>query len=305
MKRIFLAVAPLLLIISSTLTYAAGSAQIDIRIDGDTLNRYPDNDPTLDIWIANDTVCGGFQLPLELSSPDGVFWTFATQAAGWGTGKYVTHVTGNRIDPPATRFDLTSGILVLESFLPSQIMMGACVLFGPGLPAGELQHMLSVHIAIDGYPVKLSTLCVDINVSIGSNTFAFVDYGGGEMTTTFLDDNNDGIWCFPAWISASTADETSPRIPETFGLGQNYPNPFNPATVINYSMERKGKIDISIFNVLGQHVKTLVNGEVDAGTHQVVWDGTDRNGAPVASGVYFYKMITDKFVDTRKMALMR
>jgi hypothetical protein len=299
MKRIFSTVALLLMAISPPLTYAAGNVQIDIRVVGDTI--HPEIDPTLDFWIANDAVCGGFQVPIEPSSPDGVTWTWVSQASGWGDSNYVTHVSGSRIDPPATLFDLTAGILVVQSELPNKLMFGAGVLFGAGMAAGELQHVISVHINTEVPAFTVGTLCVDLNVSVGPGTIAFMDYGGMEMNTTFLDANNDGVWCFPV-PGAIAVDETAPNVPTVYSLGQNYPN---PSTVIAYSMERRGKVDISIFNVLGQLVKTLVSGEVDAGAHQAIWDGTDRNGATVASGVYSYRMVTDRYIETRKMTLMR
>ena len=291
-----------LLLLSWGMVQAAGNAQIDVRVVGDTI--WADAaENAIDIWVANDAVCGGFQFPIELSSPDGVTWAWVPQASNaWGDSDYVTHVTGSRIDAPATLFDLTQGILVVETYLPSKIGMGTGVLFGAGMAAGELQHIISIHLDAD--VAASGTLCVDIDAAVGPMTYSFIDYGGTEMTSTFLDDGGDGTWCFPVKVPVAVGDE-NPNVPAVYSLGQNYPNPFNPATVINYSMERKGKIDISIFNVLGQHVKTLVNGEVEAGAHQAIWDGTDQNGATVASGVYFYKMITDKFVDTRKMALMR
>lgn len=297
-----------LLLLSWSMVQAAGNAQIDIRVLGgvngenDTIWTTAD-DQTIDFWVANDDVSGGFQFPIELTSPDGVTWEWVAQVDNaWGTSKYVTHVPSSRIDPPATVFDLTQGILVVESGLPTKIMMGTGVLFSTGMAAGELQHIMSVHIATD--VADTGTLCVDINTAVGPGTYSFIDYGGTEMTSTFLDANADGVWCFPV-IKPTGVNDHNPNVPAVYSLGQNYPNPFNPSTVINYSMERKGKIDISVFNVLGQHVKTLVNGEVDAGAHQAIWDGTDQNGASVASGVYFYKMVTDKYVDTRKMALMR
>jgi hypothetical protein len=294
----------LLLVVSWGMVQAAGNAELDIRVVGDTIN--PDAaDQTLDIWVANDAVSGGFQFPIELTSSDGVTWTWVTQTVGWGTGKYITSVTGSRIDPPATVFDLTAGILVLESGLPTKIGMGGGVMNSPGMAAGALEHILSVHIDTDVQDTMPHQLCVDVNAIIGPFSYSFIDYGGNEMSMTFLDANSDGVWCFPVKTPPGAVDGTNPNVPATYSLGQNFPNPFNPTTVIAYGMERKGKIDISIFNVLGQHVKTLVDGEAEAGVHQAVWDGTDQNGAAVASGVYFYKMTTEKYVETRKMALMR
>jgi len=293
-----------LLLLSWGMVQAAGNAQLDLRVVGDTID--PDAaDQSIDFWAANDIVCGGFQFPIALSSVNGVTWTWVTQTVGWGPGKYITTVDGSRCDSAATKFDLTGGILVVESGLPDAIGMGAGVLTGPGMAAGSLQHILSAHIDTDVQDTGIvHELCVDINAIIGPFSYSFIDYDGNEMTSTFLNPGGTGIWCFPV-MRPLAAGDVRPNTPAIYSLSQNFPNPFNPSTVINYSMERKGKLNISIFNILGQHVKTLVDAEVEAGAGQVIWDGTDQGGSGVASGVYFYKMTTDKYVETRKMALMR
>jgi hypothetical protein len=114
------------------------------------------------------------------------------------------------------------------------------------------------------------------------------------------------VLCFPVIAKSDVAVEGEGKpIPYSFSLNQNRPNPFNPNTVIDYSVARKSQVNISVFNILGQTVKTLVDREADAGQYQAVWDGVDENGSQVASGIYFYKMSTTDFVETRKMVLMR
>lgn len=88
-------------------------------------------------------------------------------------------------------------------------------------------------------------------------------------------------------------------------LSQNFPNPFNPSTVISYSLKRDGLVRLDIFNLLGQHVRTLLNGWNTAGAGSVVWDGTDSRGQAVASGVYMYRIETTQETITRKMVLVR
>ncbi|MDD4051287.1 MAG: T9SS type A sorting domain-containing protein [candidate division Zixibacteria bacterium] len=293
------------LLLSWGMVHAVGDAQVDLRVVGDTI--FPEVDQTLDFWVANDSLCGGIQLPFELSSTDGVTWAWLTQPTGWGTSKYITHVVDSRVDPPATVFDLTGGFLVLEGGLPSALGVGGGTgAVGTGMAAGPLQHILSAHFDTEVQDTGVvHTLCVDMNVTVGPFSFAFTDFNSGfDFNTTFLDANGDAIWCFPV-MRPLAAGDARPNTPAVYSLSQNYPNPFNPTTVINYSMERKGKINISIFNILGQHVKTLVDAEVEAGANRVTWEGTDQDGSGVASGVYFYKMTTDKYVETRKMTLMR
>ena len=103
----------------------------------------------------------------------------------------------------------------------------------------------------------------------------------------------------------SMSQEILSSIPEEFSLGQNYPNPFNPITQMEYSLPQSSKVIISIYNVLGQEIKTLVNKEQDYGYHYVSWDGTDRLGKSVASGVYFTQMRSDGFSQSKKMLLLK
>ncbi len=94
-------------------------------------------------------------------------------------------------------------------------------------------------------------------------------------------------------------------LPVECTLSQNYPNPFNPVTALNYSLERRSAVEISIYNLLGQRVKTIVNGVMPAGNHTTYWDGTDSFGKDVSSGIYFYRIEAGDIVDTKKMVLMR
>ncbi len=88
-------------------------------------------------------------------------------------------------------------------------------------------------------------------------------------------------------------------------LKGNYPNPFNPSTTISFSVKEAVPVEIGIYNVKGQLVKTLVNGEKASGSHSIVWDGRDNSGQSVSSGVYYYKMNAGKYSSTRKMILMK
>jgi len=93
--------------------------------------------------------------------------------------------------------------------------------------------------------------------------------------------------------------------PQAFSLNQNYPNPFNPETNIEFNLPSEQNVTLMVFNLLGQQVRTLVNGTMGAGTHSVIWDGRNDDGVNVPSGIYFYKMITPEFSQTNKMALIR
>jgi hypothetical protein len=81
----------------------------------------------------------------------------------------------------------------------------------------------------------------------------------------------------------------SPEISKSI-LHKNYPNPFNPTTTISFSIPEQSKIQIMIYNIKGQKVKTVTNESFDKGNHFVVWNGVDDSGKSVSSGVYFYNL---------------
>jgi hypothetical protein len=100
-------------------------------------------------------------------------------------------------------------------------------------------------------------------------------------------------------------DEYMDNIPTRYELSQNYPNPFNPTTKINFQVPVKELVKIEIFNSLGEKVKTLINSVYSPGYHSISWNGRDRNGVSVSSGIYFYKMQSGKFISTKKMIYLR
>ena len=101
------------------------------------------------------------------------------------------------------------------------------------------------------------------------------------------------------------SDEILENIPSIFSLSQNYPNPFNPVTKLDYNLPLRSKVNISIYNVLGQEIKTLVNGVKEYGYHSTTWNGQDNVGREMASGVYFARITSQGFTKTRKMLLVK
>jgi hypothetical protein len=90
-----------------------------------------------------------------------------------------------------------------------------------------------------------------------------------------------------------------------FALAQNQPNPFGPATRIEYSVPERTVVDLAVYNVRGQRVRTLANGPRETGRYQVAWDGRDASGRRVAAGVYFYRLDADFGSLTNKMTILK
>lgn len=94
-------------------------------------------------------------------------------------------------------------------------------------------------------------------------------------------------------------------LPLEYSLAQNSPNPFNPSTKIQFELPKAGHIRLSIYNVLGQVVRTLYDDKLPAGKHSVIFDGRDDNGSTIASGIYFYRLETGNFTQSKKMILLK
>lgn len=114
----------------------------------------------------------------------------------------------------------------------------------------------------------------------------------------FIDD-------FRIAASPSAVDPIDPPRPSAFHLGPNFPNPFNPATRIEFELPLPARVTLTVYNVVGRRVKTLVSESLAAGPHMVEWDGKDELGRPAASGVYFCRMNAGEFRATRRMILVR
>lgn len=106
-------------------------------------------------------------------------------------------------------------------------------------------------------------------------------------------------------VVATPASVPIGEIPSSIYLDQNYPNPFNPTTTIRFGIVSRSPVELYIFNILGQKVRTLVSTVKEQGNHVVQWDARNDFGRTVASGVYFYRLQVKDFVQTRKMLLLR
>ena len=105
--------------------------------------------------------------------------------------------------------------------------------------------------------------------------------------------------------SAVRSLETGDNVPTSYVLEQNYPNPFNASTVVRFSMPHDGRVRLEVFNILGRKVRTLLDDFKPLGLYAVDWDGTDDGGAPVSTGVYFYRIQTADYSKTRSMLLLK
>ncbi len=118
--------------------------------------------------------------------------------------------------------------------------------------------------------------------------------------------NGDSVYTTTHMLLSSAADDvTSGTLPYAYQLAQNYPNPFNPTTTIEFSLPKSSRVRLTVFNMLGQQVRTLADEYLTAGPHAVNWDGADAGGNRVASGIYYYRLETDDYSQTKEMILVK
>lgn len=96
-----------------------------------------------------------------------------------------------------------------------------------------------------------------------------------------------------------------PEVVNDFKLNNNYPNPFNPSTTISFKIGKKSNVSLDIYSILGEHVVTISNQEYLPGEYNVTWNGRDKNGNLVNSGIYIYKLTTEFYIDSKKMVMLR
>jgi hypothetical protein len=113
---------------------------------------------------------------------------------------------------------------------------------------------------------------------------------------------------FVSWDTTTGVEEDADageKLPANPSLSQNYPNPFNQGTEIKYALPKSCNVSLTIYNLLGQKVRTLVNEYQNAGYKSAFWDGKDESGKDVSSGIYFYLLKTDDFKEAKKMTIIK
>jgi hypothetical protein len=119
-------------------------------------------------------------------------------------------------------------------------------------------------------------------------------------TNLFAGTYNSGVWQRPLSELITAVKGNVNQVPAHFGLDQNFPNPFNPSTTINYSIPKAGLVTLKVYDVLGKEVATLVSEEKTTGNYSLVF-----NASKLASGVYFYRLISGNSFMTKKLILMK
>jgi len=129
--------------------------------------------------------------------------------------------------------------------------------------------------------------------------FPDFDLGGRTQDNIIYFDN---ISFYSNSVGIDNRNET---FPQGFALEQNFPNPFNPVTTLRYDLPENSYVNVTVYDMLGTQVRTLVNTTQDAGFRSVIWNATNDYGKPVSAGIYLYQIQAGEFVQTKKMVLLK
>jgi hypothetical protein len=159
----------------------------------------------------------------------------------------------------------------------------------------------TVDIKVDGATVAQAVALPGSADSTGLSKLVYppsfpITAGSHTLSVTGSNVNLDYIQLTQVTTSLSEGD----GLPVSFSLDQNYPNPFNPATTINFAVPKASDVKLTVYNVLGQLVATLIDGQLTAGAHVVTFNGSD-----LASGVYFYRLESGSYTANKKMLLLK
>ncbi len=179
------------------------------------------------------------------------------------------------------------------------IGVGGAKMFGPGMPAGFDDIVNTITIGPIGQDDG-KQICLDSSYYPPSGLWKWAAEGSVDYFPVW-----DGPHCYTIEVASDVSARPSDGLPTRWMMSQNYPNPFNPTTEIAFDVPSRSHVTLNVYNVLGQQVATLVDQELARGSYTADWDGTSTSGTAAASGVYFYRLEADQYIDTKKMVLMK
>ena len=217
------------------------------------------------------------------------------------------HVEVNLISPEDSTF---------MSITAEDVSNQSEVVFAWGVNDEIIDESLESHFKLthENSEVLLDTILIDYELGVSyESILEFITIiGGNSLQADWVVHVTDGhdtlISNEMRNVSFDASDVLSldgAMLPLEFALGQNYPNPFNPTTKIQYALAKDAFVNISIYDLMGRSVKSLVNVGQAAGFYEINWNATNNNGELVPAGMYFYMIQAGTFKSTKKMVLLK
>lgn len=269
-KRFTLTLVIVVALLVSSLAQTASSANLAIA----KAQAKTDNVVVVPLTVSNDKELAALDIPLKFS--DGV------------TLKEVDF-TGTRVE----YFDLKAAMIDNEN---QTVVLGLLPQISPvEKPNLEAGDGVVAYLVFEINDESLKGLTLEaVELKEPDHRLSFV-YRDGEAGNTQIKVDRPE---FGQTVVALYGGENG--LPTSYSLKQNYPNPFNPSTQIAFDLPSASNVELSIYNVLGQEVKTLINQQMEAGSHIITFDGSN-----LSSGIYFYRLSAENFTATKKMMMLK
>lgn len=200
------------------------------------------------------------------------------------------------VDTLMVKFISSNDLPVINSFLPDSLSFSVAV---------DVPVSFNVSASdVDNSSLMYYWFVNNIYQSITSNsmTRSFITPGSYEVKCKVMDTSSS---VYNTWNVNITSTPNEDLTVKNTALQNNFPNPFNPETKISYQLKSEGETSLIIYNTKGQIVKTLVKQRMGQGKHSVIWNGTDKYGKHVSSGIYFYELRTKDYSNIKKMILIK
>jgi subtilase family serine protease len=249
---------------------------------------------------------GGYSTASSLTVGKG-YWVKCSSA---GT----LHLQPNSSPPPVgkeaedvtaswVRIDMTDGVGMSGRLYLSDQMDAGCYELPPLPPSGIFDVRFGDNSFVQGLSagreILVASAVYPLRVTVSNLQGRVLRLrDGGTGTNVPVEEGKPVV--LANQINSFTIEQAAPELPTAYALNQNFPNPFNPSTMISFALPVAGHVKISVFNVLGQKLAELVNGDFEAGIHQVQFSGES-----LASGIYLYRMEAGSFVAVKKLLLMK
>ncbi|MBI9031834.1 T9SS type A sorting domain-containing protein [bacterium] len=181
-----------------------------------------------------------------------------------------------------------------------------------GLKTSYISHLLTSNLQLieeyvydeNNYLIRVDKSQINNNIVEDSGYTLITNDGSGNQIREDSFSIEDEITSYLTRDFLSIVSNSDSDLVPAYNL-RNYPNPFNPQTTISFNILKAGFVSLTVYNILGQKVTSLINAFKETGDHQIVWKGLDDNGHDVASGVYLYRIQVGKESKTKKMILMK
>ncbi|MBN1783132.1 VCBS repeat-containing protein, partial [bacterium] len=264
-----------------------------------------DTDPDGDALVIQSVDAAGIGGSVEIGSGDTTL-TYTPETGFTGNEQFdyvisdgnggldtaMVRITVQRMNHPPVAVDDTLTV-------PQDSMMTVHVLENDWDPDGDAFSIIGLRNPFCS--------CI-VSIDPGDTTLALTPPSGfsGELYFDYMImDEYGAMDTATVHVTVTPATSVKTQIPLSCALYQNHPNPFNPSTVIRYDLSRDSRVRVTVYDVVGKEVAEIVNTLQSAGTYQTEWNGCDRFGRAVPSGVYFYRIEAGEFVRVRKMLMVR